>query len=97
MSFWLRGPRTAGPLLWFSTRNWIPVASAASPISPPSASISRTICPLASPPIAGLHDIAPILPGSIVISATRPAAPKRLHAAHAASAPACPPPMTMMS
>ena len=33
----------------------MPVASIARPITPPRASISRTICPLATPPIAGLQ------------------------------------------
>src|SRR5438445_7119978 len=66
----------------------------ARPIKPPSASTSRTIWPLARPPIAGLHDIWPILPGSMLTNAT--IAPRRA-AAHAASAPAWPPPMTMMS
>ena len=31
------------------------VASMARPIAPPRASISRTICPLATPPMAGLQ------------------------------------------
>ena len=30
-------------------------------MTPSSASISRTRCPLPSPPIAGLHDISPIV------------------------------------
>src|SRR5579862_5120601 len=33
----------------------MPLASVTLPISPPRASISRTICPLATPPIAGLQ------------------------------------------
>ena len=40
------------------------------PINPPRASISRTICPLANPPIAGLQDICPIRDGSRLTSAT---------------------------
>jgi len=72
----------------------MPVLSMAVPIKPPRASISRTICPLASPPIAGLQDIAPIRDGSSEIS--RVDAPSRA-AAWAASAPAWPPPITMMS
>ncbi len=56
-----RGPRTLAPLEAFSMRNWTPVASVFSPISPPRASISRTIWPLANPPIAGLQDIWPIV------------------------------------
>ena len=55
LSHCARGPRTAGPLLAFSTLNWMPDASAARPMIPPSASISRTIWPFASPPIAGLQ------------------------------------------
>src|SRR5581483_8992799 len=94
LSAWARGPQTAGPLERLSMRNWMPVLSMARPINPPRASISRTICPLASPPIAGLQDIWPILSGSMLTSATR--APRR-DAAHAASAPAWPPPITMMS
>src|SRR5438552_5495541 len=66
----------------------------AHPIKPPSASTSRTIWPLARPPIAGLQDIWPIFAGSMLIRATF--APRRA-AAHAASAPAWPPPITMMS
>ena len=38
-----------------SIRNWIAVLSVTIPICPPSASISRTICPLAIPPMAGLQ------------------------------------------
>jgi hypothetical protein len=37
--------------------NWIPARSVIRAMSPPSASISRTMWPLAMPPIAGLHDI----------------------------------------
>ena len=89
-----RGPRTAGPLLRFSIRNWIPARSIARPMSPSSASISRTRCPLARPPIAGLHDISPIVARLCVRSAVR--APSRAAAA-AASQPACPPPITTTS
>ena len=74
----------------------MPVASAMRPMTPPSASISRTICPLARPPIAGLQDIVPIRAGSMVIMATRPStARKAFAAAQAASIPACPPPITI--
>ena len=77
------------------TRNWIPDASAAAPMMPPSASISRTNAPLASPPMDGLHDISPTEPsGDGVTRATR--APRRAAAA-AASVPAWPPPMTTTS
>ena len=41
-SVWARGPRTAGPLLRFSMRNWMPARSIARAISPSRASISRT-------------------------------------------------------
>jgi hypothetical protein len=37
-----RVARTAGPLLAFSVRNWMPARSAARAMAPPSASISRT-------------------------------------------------------
>jgi len=33
----------------------MPTASIARPIAPPKASISRTNCPLATPPMAGLQ------------------------------------------
>ena len=94
LSHWTRGARTAGPFFWLSIRNWIPVASALSPIAPPIASISRTICPLASPPIAGLHDICPIVSRFWVNISVRQ--PIRA-AASAASIPACPLPMTTTS
>mmetsp|Transcript_7700 Transcript_7700/g.31206 ORF Transcript_7700/g.31206 Transcript_7700/m.31206 type:complete len:236 (-) Transcript_7700:130-837(-) len=95
LSICARGPRTAGPLDALRTRNWIPDASAAAPMIPPSASISRTNAPLASPPIEGLQDISPTEPsGDGVTRATR--APRRAAAA-AASVPAWPPPMTTTS
>ena len=72
----------------------MPAMSAARPINPSSASISRTRCPLPIPPIAGLHDISPIPPRLCVIRAVR--APIRAAAA-AASQPAWPPPMTTTS
>src|ERR1700735_5501970 len=72
----------------------MPPASATRPIKPSSASISRTRCPLPSPPIDGLHDIAPMVAKRCVTSAVR--APMRAAAA-AASQPACPPPTTMTS
>jgi hypothetical protein len=49
-------------------------------------------CPLPSPPIAGLHDISPIVVRLCVSSSVR--APTR---AAAASHPACPPPTTTTS
>ena len=42
------------------------VASVSTPIAPPRASISRTICPLATPPIAGLQLIWPTVSQLIV-------------------------------
>src|SRR5262245_4054175 len=72
----------------------MPVTSIARPINPPSASISRTICPLPTPPIAGLQLICPTVSQLVVSSAVR--APSRA-AAYAASAPACPAPTTITS
>ena len=89
-----RGLHIAGPFERFSIRNWIAVLSVISPICPPSASISRTICPLAIPPIAGLQLICPILFISIVI---RQVFEPRLAEAAAASQPACPAPITITS
>src|SRR6185436_10978559 len=68
--------------------------SVARPMMPPSASTSRTTVPLAIPPIAGLHDIWPMVSRFCVSSSVR--APRRAASA-AASAPAWPPPMTMTS
>ena len=88
------GDHTAGPFDRFSIRNWIAVLSVTSPMLPPSASISLTICPLAIPPTAGLHDIWAILFMSIV---TRHVRAPMFAAAVAASHPACPPPITITS
>lgn len=88
------GLHMAGPLERFSIRNWMAVLSATTPIYPPSASISRTICPLAMPPTAGLQLICPILFMSIVM---RHVFDPILAAAAAASHPAWPAPMTMTS
>src|SRR6266700_3996209 len=72
----------------------MPVASAFSPIAPPSASISRTICPFANPPIAGLQDIWPIVSKFWVsIKVRQPS----LADASAASIPAWPLPTTITS
>ena len=49
----------------------MPVASIAWPIAPPSASISRTICPLATPPMAGLQLICATVSQLVVSSAVR--------------------------
>src|ERR1700687_2262231 len=72
----------------------MPVASIARPISPPSASISRTRCPFAVPPTAGLHGMCATVSGDSVQRPTR--APRRA-AAYAASHPACPAPITITS
>src|SRR2546427_9760001 len=72
----------------------MPVASAFSLIAPPSASISRTICPFANPPIAGLQDIWPIESKFWVsIKVRQPS----LADASAASIPAWPLPTTITS
>jgi hypothetical protein len=72
----------------------MPARSAARAIAPPSASISRTRCPLPMPPMAGLQLIAPSCSMLCVSSSVR--APMRA-AASAASVPAWPPPTTMTS
>ncbi len=59
----------AGPLRRLSMRIGCLWASMACPISPPSASTSRTICPLATPPIAGLQLICPTVSQLVVSSA----------------------------
>src|SRR5215471_1076986 len=70
------------------------VASIARPMRPPSASISRTRCPFAVPPIAGLHGMCAIVSvESVQIATSRP----MRAAAHAASTPACPAPITITS
>jgi len=70
------------------------VSSIASPISPPSASSSRTRCPLPVPPIDGLHGIsASASRFSVTKSVLNPIRAE----ASAASQPACPAPMTMVS
>ena len=89
-----RGDHTAGPRLRLSTLNWMPVASMARPINPPSASISATRWPLAVPPMAGLQGMCATVSGDSVQMATlRP----RRAAAYAASHPACPAPITITS
>ena len=88
------GPLTAGPLLLFSNRNCIPDLSVTSPITPSRASISLTRWPLPKPPIAGLHDISPIV--SILWVKSAVLTPILADAA-AASQPACPPPITTTS
>ena len=73
----------------------MPVASIACPMAPPSASISRTICPLATPPIAGLQLI---WRDGVAIGRQESdvGAPIRA-AASAASTPAWPAPITSTS
>ena len=89
-----RGLCIAGPLPRLSRRNWIAVASVMTPMAPPRASISRTICPFATPPIAGLQLICPTLSQLIVSRAVR--TPIRADA-RAASRPAWPAPTTTTS
>src|SRR5215203_2444302 len=72
----------------------MPVASIARPINPPSASISRTRCPLAVPPTAGLHGMCAT---PFRDSVHNPTWQPRRAAAYAASTPACPAPMTITS
>ena len=93
-SAWARGLHMAGPFDRLSMRNCRLERSVTMPICPPSASISLTICPLAMPPTAGLQLIWAILFISIVMS--KVVEPK-LAAAHAASQPAWPAPITITS
>src|SRR5689334_24684713 len=66
----------------------------ARPISPPSASTSRTRCPFAVPPTAGLHGMCATVSFD---SVHRPTLHPIRAAAYAASTPAWPAPMTMTS
>ena len=75
----------AGPLDRFNIRNWRVERSVTKPVYPPNASISRTICPFAIPPTAGLHDIRAKPRKSIETSSTDE---PRFAAAIAASHPA---------
>ena len=70
-SDWQRGDHIAGPLERFNILNWIMVLSEMIPDIPPSASISLTIWPFATPPIAGLQDIWAIVCIFIVTNKTR--------------------------
>ena len=66
----------------------MPVASMARPIAPPRASISRTICPLATPPMAGLQLIWAMVSRFVVSSAVLPPSappPRRLAAGMSAA------------
>ncbi len=71
----------------------MPTASVTSPMMPPRASISRTKCPLAMPPMAGLQDIWAMRSRFIVTMAVR--RPRRAQAL-AASQPAWPAPTMMI-
>ena len=93
-SAWARREWTAGPLPRFSIRYWMQALSAARPISPPSASISRTRCPLPVPPMAGLQGMLPT--ASRLMVKRMVCSPSRA-AASAASMPAWPAPMTAIS
>ena len=57
----------------------MPTASATSPMMPPSASTSRTRCPLATPPMAGLQLICAIRSMFMVMSAVLQAHARRGH------------------
>ena len=61
--------QTAGPREVLSRRNWMPTASATSPMMPPRASTSRTRWPLATPPMAGLQLICAMRSRFMVMSA----------------------------
>ena len=89
-----RSECTAGPLPVFSIRDWMNTSSIARPISPPSASSSRTRCPFAVPPIDGLHGIIASESRFSVVRSVL--CPIRAHAS-AASHPACPAPTTTIS
>ena len=93
-SIWARREWTAGPLPRFSIRLWMVQASAARPISPPKASISRTKWPLAVPPMLGLHGQLPT--ASKLMVKTMVEQPRRA-AAKPASIPAWPAPTTATS
>ena len=63
----------------------MPDLSVTTPITPSKASISLTKCPLPKPPIAGLHDISPIVS---ILCVKRPVSTPILAEAAAASHPA---------
>ena len=93
-SLWHRGLHMAGPFERLSILNWIMLLSLITPDIPPNASTSRTICPFATPPIAGLQDICAMVCMFIVTNNTRDPI---VAAAWAASQPACPAPTTITS
>src|SRR5690606_5633890 len=82
---------TAGPLLRLRILPWMEHVSAARPMNPPSASISLTRWPLATPPTLGLHGVCPTVARLPVTTST--SVPIRA-AANAASSPAWPAPTT---
>jgi hypothetical protein len=84
----------AGPLDLFNILNWIMDWSVTIPEYPPRASISRTICPLAIPPIAGLQLIWAMVCKFMVTNKTLLPI---FAAAAAASQPAWPAPTTITS
>ena len=94
LSAWARSECTAGPLAVLSMRDCMNTSSAASPISPPSASSSLTRWPLAVPPMEGLQGI--MASESRFRVRSRVSKPMRAHAS-AASQPAWPAPMTTTS
>src|SRR5690348_1179400 len=94
LSHCARGDHTAGPRDVLSRRNWMPTASVTSPITPPRASTSRTRCPFAIPPTAGLQDIWAIRSTlSVKRAVFRPIRAQAIEA----SQPACPAPTTTTS
>ena len=93
-SFCVRGDHIAGPFDLFSILNCNALLSLTIPEPPPSASISLTICPLATPPIAGLQLIWAMV--FIFIVTNKTLLPIRA-AAFAASQPAWPAPTTITS
>ena len=88
------GLHIAGPLDWLSILNCIMVSSVTTAEYPPRASISLIICPLATPPIAGLQDIWAMVSMFMV---TKSVLAPRLAAAAAPSHPAWPAPTTITS
>ena len=94
LSAWALRACTAGPLPVLSIRICMKVLSMLRPISPPRASTSRARCPLAGPPMDGLHGISATWSSFMV--RTRVSHPMRA-AANAASQPAWPAPITITS
>ncbi len=78
----------------FKKRIWRAVLSAFLAISPPSASISLTTIPFAGPPTEGLQGIEAII---FIFPVTNNVELPSLALANAASLPAWPPPITIIS